>query len=375
MNHEEWQDLCARLGLAVWEREDEAGFVGVGEVGRHELRAGLWAGLVPQPWAQLGLEPALDLGLRGGTVRREEPLPAGHFTIADPRLERRLWLQADEAERARQLLVMRVRDGLFDLLDRRGASRTDAAARELRPPSAPRPTSPLRGPPGGVALRIDDDGVIVEGPPGDELAFFSDVVPTLAGLAVSLDEARAGVLPPHAMSAQHEPCKAFARERGVTLLDTPLRLEGRVGEISLSCSTTRIAQASHAFRIQLTLPEPLGLGLSVEPGGLFDSLASLATGEDPRIGDPAFDRTFSIHSRDRERVRRVLLPEVRGALLAIRARVATFALSDGALELGGSCRAGDAEGIAWLVRSGSAVLEMMQESWRRSTGRQAGPYR
>jgi hypothetical protein len=342
---EEWQELCARLGLAAWERASDAGRVGVGAVGSHELRAGLWAGLVPQPWAQLGLEPALDLGLRGGTVQRAEVLPAAHFTVADPRLVRRIWLGADEPERARRLLVMRVRDGLFDLLERRSV------------------------------VRLDDDGVIVEGQPGDEIEFFSTVVPTLAGLAVSLDGARAGVPPPHALSAQHGPCQALARERGVTLLDTPLRLEGPVGDLSLSASTSRIALGSHAFRIHLALPEPLGLGLSVEPGGLFDSLASLATGVDLRVGDPPFDHAFTIQSRDRERVRRILLPEVRAALLSIRARVTTLALSDGALDLGGPCRANDTEGVAWLVRTASAVLEMMQESWRRSIGRQAGPYR
>jgi len=344
VTHEEWRELCEKLGLAPWERAGDAGRVGVGEVGRHELRAGIWAGVVPQPWAQLGLDPSLDLGLGGGSLGTE-PVPAGHFTVADPRLQDRLWLRADEPERARALLVMRVRDGLFDLLDRRGA------------------------------LRLDDDGMVVEGMAGEEVEFFSAVVPALAGLAASLDEARAGVPPPQALAGQHGPCVTLARERGLGVWETPLRLQGRLGALSLSASTSRIALRSHAFHLFLGFDEPLGLGLGVEPSGLLDSLASLATGTDTRLGDPAFDRAFVVRGRDPERIRRVLPPEVRAPLVAIRERVATITLSDAGLELGGSCRAGDAEGLAWLVRTGSAALEALHESWRRSTGRQAGPYR
>jgi hypothetical protein len=340
---EEWQQLCEQLGLAPWGQDGAGEPVGSGVAGVHEIRAGLWRGPAAVPWAQVVLAPPLDLGLRGGTVRRDAPIPAGHFTVADPRLERRVWFHADDAERTRRLLVMKVRDFLFDILDQR------------------------------AAMQLEDGGILAEGPPGRGREFLPAVVPALAGLAAAIDETRAGVPPPATFAGQHAALLTLARERGLTLLETPVRLEGRVGPIALAVSSSRVAPRSHVFALEASFEEPLGLGLSLEPSGLLDAFARV--GGDVRLGDAPFDDAFRARGRDPDRVRAVLVPEVRRGLLSLREKVATFALTDASLTLGGPWRAAEHDGLPVIVRTACAALEALHECWMRATGRHFGPYR
>jgi hypothetical protein len=73
---------------------------------------------------------------------------------------------------------------------------------------------------------------------------------------------------------------------------------------------------------------PAHLGLAITPSGVLSKLASIFGAEDLQIGDPEFDKAFTIHGHDAATIAALLTPAVRDKLWALQRAHLSFALTD-----------------------------------------------
>jgi hypothetical protein len=71
----------------------------------------------------------------------------------------------------------------------------------------------------------------------------------------------------------------------------------------------------HATHISALLPRPAPIDLSIATTGLVAKLGELFGKHDEQIGDPAFDKAFSVKTSNAARLATLLDPEARKALL------------------------------------------------------------
>jgi hypothetical protein len=221
---------------------------------------------------------ALDMGLsvlRGGRppgdARRE-------FFTGDTAFDATYCVRVDEPERARKLLTERLRQQLMT-----------------------------------AHASLDDEGVRLVVPPGEPRELTESV--RLACRAASeVDRASSQVPCAEGLGDLRDAWLAFASEHQLASADTPLSIWGELDGLTVQAVAMRDAFQHYHFELRADFPVPLGRGLEMRP-------ASTATQFDRSgepIGHPAFDKIFVIKAQNRLDPPRLVGPETREAILALR---------------------------------------------------------
>lgn len=108
----------------------------------------------------------------------------------------------------------------------------------------------------------------------------------------------------------------FAEQTKLATADTPLSMWGQVDEIEVTVQSVRDSFRNFHFEITAAFPEPLGRGLVLKPASSATQFDR--TGEP--VGHPAFDKNFSLNTKDPTDAARLLGPETRLAVLELRER-------------------------------------------------------
>ncbi len=140
----------------------------------------------------------------------------------------------------------------------------------------------------------------------------TDLVRGMIALAEALEASRRHVQPPERLRSLVEPWGALAERKGLELEPWLPALSGRLDGRDVVVAISRDQQAYKAeIRLWFREHKPLGFRLQpqVEPDGYW------SVGQDIQLGDEAFDRRFVVKGWDPGKIRDLLDPEARSALL------------------------------------------------------------
>ncbi len=344
-----WQALAARLGLSfapgsVWGMLD-------GQLVqlRIEVRG---SGKHKQTWtvATGMLQPPLDLGLgvtpQGLLSSLGRLFGAQDVPLGDPAFDDAFVIKADEPARAATLLSPQLRAVLLQLrANGSGFSFSDAGGQIERR--------------GGV-----DDAVWLEW-----------AVKTVALLARLASEARAFVPCAAPLAVHRDAWLGYARDAGLTGMDTPLCIWGRMQEASVSAYSVRVGPMLHRLEVFVRFDAPLAMGLVVRPQGALDGLAALFGGQDHATGDRPFDGAFVVKATTAGQVSEVLDGEVRQRLLEMSARGFVPQIRDDGVTVRAPSFPPDPSEVPRILADAKAAARaIVQNATRRAAGG-IGPYR
>jgi hypothetical protein len=220
---------------------------------------------------------ALDMGLtvmRGrppGDARRE-------VTSGDPAFDAIYAVRADEPARATACLGERLRAQLLE-----------------------------------VDARLDDAGVqlLVPVGPADALV---ESMKLACKIASEVERASTRVPCAEAFASARATWLEFARDHNLASADTPLSMWGTIDGMAVAAVAVRDAFQHHHFELTAEFPESLGRGLALKPASSVTQFDR--TGEP--LGHPAFDKVFALKAKDPVDGARLVGPETREAILALR---------------------------------------------------------
>jgi hypothetical protein len=164
-----------------------------------------------------------------------------------------------------------------------------------------------------VDAQLDDSGVRVIAP-GCEAHGLHDALRFAVKLTYELDRASNRARCAEPLVEAREAWLAFAQEHKLASADTPLAIWGQMGRIAVSAISVRDSFQHFHFEVTASFATPLGRGLELKPAS---SAKQFDRSGDP-IGHPAFDKVFVLKARDPQDAPRLLGPESRNALLALR---------------------------------------------------------
>lgn len=293
----DWAKLAARRGLVGGETPIAGGAWQLSFSGRLGGRAITLSAQTSNPtqgWTHLlaHLHPPLDLGLHASTEGPPLPIPGTVSPLE--RATRRLGIAADEPERAGALFDLDLNRRLKELPD--GWTLTDS----------------------GLLHRVS---TFVTDPRSLE-----GLLSRLMETCDAVDRGRARVGPPWALREDAAQWRRFAQERGLEVMTAPLAMAGTIEGITVSAFARRTDRRTYGLGAEARFREPLGgaVGLvPTAPGAMAPWLGISPRdlgGEDWLLGDPVFDGTFLVRSRDPSRLPRLLDPDLRARLLRIHER-------------------------------------------------------
>ncbi|MCB9663036.1 MAG: hypothetical protein H6732_02910 [Alphaproteobacteria bacterium] len=301
-----YRNVAWKLGLEA----DTRGTSIQGHLDRRRLFVGTVDGATrrgrrtPEVRALLDLSTPLGLGLDvrrvDGRLTRWRRGRAGEITVGDPTLDDAIAVRAAEADRARTLFTDGVRDALEDLLGRT------------------------------AEVQLTDDGIqarLRRPPPSDRA--LTELVASLRRLAEALEQARAAMPAPAALTHLIPAWGALAGELGLVLDPGRPALHGTLGEVEVHVVPVRQG-AGWCADVRAWLPPHPPTGLRVWPEDHRRPLRR--HGQDIALGDPVFDEAFVVQGYDPRVIVQILGPEARRALLALAEEV-PLRLTDAALEV------------------------------------------
>ena len=145
----------------------------------------------------------------------------------------------------------------------------------------------------------------------------NDLVERMLALANALEQSRLAVAPPERLAVLVEPWGAVAEQHGLTLEPSLPAMAGTLAGRRVVATVTRGDRGYEALvRVWFREHRPTGFRLraQVEPDGYW------SVGQDIQLDDPAFDRAFVVKGWDPGKIRDLLGPDVRQALLEARER-------------------------------------------------------
>jgi hypothetical protein len=113
--------------------------------------------------------------------------------------------------------------------------------------------------------------------------------------------------------------------------DTPLSMWGNLEGANVSAYAVRTGRLHYEMEVQVTLPEPLGIGLVVQPFGLMDKIATFFGSQDHRFGDPVFDDAFRVKTAYPDLTTSLLDEEVRRELLLLQREKGPVTVNDNSI--------------------------------------------
>lgn len=304
MSHEPYRELARTFGLAMrpWEPSiTTAAILLDGVVDGQRVHVRRTIGRHPRVMFRATLQPALDLGLvvrRAGLVAAVEGmLGAVDVELGAPRFDASFAVRADEPDRARALLGRAVRDVLIAVDDDPIEVRDDEVTIDVA----------LDGPWSHAPRSADQHG-----------AWLAASTRRVAAVAAALDAARAATAPASRVVPLVPALEAIAARHGlVCAADAPARVSGTIGGAFAWAATRRRARGSSELEVAARVPTPVPFHLVIATART--GLGAWLTGGDVPLGDAAFDAAFDVRTDDPERLRALLDPSLRAAVIAIGA--------------------------------------------------------
>ena len=250
------------------------------------------------------LDPAMDLGLsvyREGLMARAALGLIGHHDIqtGDPAFDPAYIVRADEPQRAAMLLGPELRGALVELSQQRTFfSLSDAGC------------------------EVERDGIC------DDEQWMIWALRTAARLLRVVHRARrslpaASPLLPHKLAWQ-----SLARAAGMSGMDTPLCMWGKLEGSVIWVYCVRIAPLEYRVEAKVRFAAPLHAGLVVRRAHTLDAVSTLFGGQDLELGEPAFDRAFLVRAARPDLASAVLDAEVRHRMLHLAERIGQVEVAD-----------------------------------------------
>jgi hypothetical protein len=292
--------------------------------------------------AQLPMPLDLGLNLRRHGFLNDMFHASADIQLGDPAFDARFHVSADEEHRARVIFTPALRRLLFSRL-------------------------------GNNAFSLGDAGMSVEcvGTISDE-AWLSWAIEICARATHKMDAARQHTPPATPLLPHRNAWLDYARACGLQGQDTPLCMWGRIDRYDVWVHSVRVDRLRYAIQVQVRLPTPLGLGLSIKEIGMLDSVAIFLGGRDHRFGDPIFDTTFRVLASDPEGATAVLDETVRRELLWLRAHVGPPIVDDHGLSVRQSMFWHEPSLVPRVVHQLTGLAERLSARGKSAV---AGPYR
>ncbi len=284
-----YDEVSRRLGLDV----DTRGVALQGHLGEQRI----WVGQVMighgtqrrmACWGVLDLERPLGLGflLRRRGLRERLRRSRGPKLPLDERIDRRVELHGDDAQRVRQLLGDPLRTMLRNMLARwPDLVITDASIRVM-----------LRRPPARAG----------------EL---HDLVDAMRALAAELVSARRAMPPPPPLAARAADWERLANELGLAFEPAFPGVAGILDGRPLRITPVR-TEVGYRAEMRLGFRPHRRTGLQIREQKEPDGYSSV--GQDIQFGEANFDHAFVVKGYDPEQVRELISPAVRERLVALR---------------------------------------------------------
>ncbi len=174
-------------------------------------------------------------------------------------------------------------------------------------------TERLRARLAAVEAKLDDGGVQLLVTPNSE-DDLTQAIRRACKVAGELDRASGQVPCAEPLRSVRQAWLAFAEKNSLATADTPLSMWGRVDGMQVSVIAVRDAFQQFHFELVANFPAPLGRGLALKPAS---STAQFDRSGEP-VGHPAFDKIFVVKSTDPADSARLVGPETREAILALR---------------------------------------------------------
>jgi hypothetical protein len=186
----------------------------------------------------------------------------------------------------------------------------------------------------------------------------------------------------------------WATTHGLSLATTPLLVEGALDGRQVALVSRRTDEHAYAFDIEVGFATPLGLGLVIEPGGVWDVVSALVGAgssasadsprldrlgeafgiEDRRVGHTAFDRRFRVRASNEAvaELPRRIDAKVAEEVLALHENHGRIRVDDRRIALESVRSDGPTEALTDLV---SRVVELASALEGTPRVESIGPYR
>jgi hypothetical protein len=177
-----------------------------------------------------------------------------------------------------------------------------------------------------ASAQLDDDGALLflHGPDLEAVVAGIRLASKVAG---ELDRASGHVPCAEPLREVQVAWLAFAQQRHLASANTPLAVWGDIGGIAVSAVAVRDAFQHFHFELSADFPAPLGRGLVLKPAS---SSTQFARSGEP-VGHPAFDKIFIVKANEATDAARLMGPETREAILALREQGLQMRAHDGGL--------------------------------------------
>jgi hypothetical protein len=344
-----WQAVAQRLGLR-YENDTIHGVLDGQYVRAFQESRGAGKSRTVYTIATATLVPAFDLGLgvhrHGFLSTVGEWVGMKDIAIGDPTFDAKLVVRGDEASRVQALFAHPPLRAALENAHKSGARFTlvDSGFRIET-------TGAASGPWVEYALRVS------------------------ALVTRSASDARprvpvASVLAPHrALWAE------YAETVGMTGIDTPLSMSGRMDGAAVFVSASRVGALEYGLDVRVNLERPLGIGLVVQPSGSVSFLSELFGGQDLKVGDPAFDQRFVVKATNRHALAAILDATARRLVLELAASTGEVQLLDDAVIVKLPRFDADPSVVPRLVTRARSIANRLTENAATLGTAPRGPYR
>jgi hypothetical protein len=225
------------------------------------------------------------------------------------------------------------------------------------------------------SLALGDTFVhLTKGMPREDASWLAWAVDVGVRLADRLVRSRAAMPPMPWEPAIAASLEALARARALAFDRARLAVSGSAGDVATSIALSTLPAPERRYVLEATASyAPLGVGLNVFPQRAVGSFVH-AFLRDIEVGDPAFDATFVVQTRDKSHAARLLLPDLRQHLLAMASRAPLLRVEDDQIVLQLPPSATDPTSLGYALDDVTTAAHLLLRAARGPMA-STGPYR
>jgi hypothetical protein len=132
---------------------------------------------------------------------------------------------------------------------------------------------------------------------------------------------------------------------------------GQLGSVYVHVHSVRTDCLHYQLEVSVRFPEPLALGLDVQPTGVLDKVAVFFGGQDIQTGQPAFDGAFRVKAADTAGAVQLLDPGRAARILQLQANAGPTLINDEGIAVRLPSVPHDPSAIPRVVQHMSALAE------------------
>ena len=189
------------------------------------------------------------------------------------------------------------------------------------------------------------------------------------------NEARASVPVAGPLAPHRAAWLEYARAAGLSGMDTPLCVWGRMEGASVAAYAIRSGPSQYRLEVLVRFDASLGMGLLVRPTRTLDGIASLFGGQDHALGDAAFDPQFVVKAPRADRLSQILDADVRRRILDLASRGAAVQIRDDGVTVRAAAFPSEPTDVPRLVAEAKGVARAVQLGAKRPDAGAPVPYR